>query len=63
MKLEKFTAENGYFTLMLQLCLNSLVFPKNEVEYVTFSVIKIKLYDQIIFSIIFYKKVSDFELK
>ncbi len=62
MKFEKFTAENGYFTLMLKLCLNSIFLLEIRVGYSIFSMINTKSIVQVIFSIILYKEVSNFEL-
>ena len=56
-KFEKLTAENGYFTLMVELCLNSMFFLEIQVANITFSRINIKSFVQIIFSPYVTKKV------
>ena len=63
MKFEKLTAENGYLTLMVELCLNSMFFLEIQVEDIIFSVINIKSFVRMIFSVILYKKGCDLELK
>jgi len=63
MKFDKFTAEKSYFSLMIKLRLNSMLFPEIRVGDRVFSVINIKLSVQVIFSNILYKKGCDFELK
>ena len=57
MKFEKLTAENGHFTLIIELCLNSMFFLEIQVANITFSRINIKSFVQIIFSPSVTKKV------
>jgi len=63
MKFDKFTLENNCFSLRLKLRLNPVYIREIRVENQTFPVISIDSFIQLIFLILFHKKVTYFRVK